>query len=80
MPKFGSTYWWTVVSSITLGVGIGVLAQPQLAVRFMTVRSDKELNRAIPIGGTFILLMTGVAFIIGALSNVMFFNESGQIA
>ena len=35
MPQFWSKYWWIVVSSITLGVGIGVLAQPQLAVRFM---------------------------------------------
>jgi SSS family solute:Na+ symporter len=63
-----------------LGVGIGVLAQPQLAVRFMTVKSDKELNRAIPVGGIFILLMTGVAFVVGALSNVLFFQETGKIA
>ena len=57
-----------------------MLAQPQLAVRFMTVKSDRELNRAIPIGGIFILLMTGVAFVVGALSNVLFFNETGKIA
>ena len=30
--------------------------------------------------GVFILLMTGVAFVVGALSNVMFFNETGQIS
>ena len=63
-----------------MGVGIGVLAQPQLAVRFMTVKSDREINRAIPIGGVFILMMTGVAFVVGALSNVWFFNTQGQIA
>jgi SSS family solute:Na+ symporter len=80
MPELFSRYWWIVVSSIVLGVGIGVLAQPQLAVRFMTVKSDRELNRAIPIGGVFILLMTGVAFVVGALSNVLFFNAQGQIA
>jgi SSS family solute:Na+ symporter len=80
MPKTFSVYWWTVVSSIVMGVGIGVLAQPQLAVRFMTVRSDRELNRAIPIGGIFILMMTGVAFLIGALSNVLFFQAEGKIA
>ena len=45
-----------------------------------TVKSDKELNRAIPVGGVFILLMTGVAFIVGALSNVFFFEETGKIA
>jgi len=79
MPAFGwgdSKYdlWWIVVSTITLGVGIGVLAQPQLAVRFMTVRSKRELNRAVMIGGVFILSMTGVAFMVGALTNVYFYK------
>ncbi|PKM62630.1 MAG: sodium:solute symporter [Firmicutes bacterium HGW-Firmicutes-21] len=80
MPALFSKNWWTVISSIVMGVGIGVLAQPQLAVRFMTVKSDRDLNRAIPIGGVFIFLMTGVAFIIGALSNVFFFNDTGNIS
>lgn len=72
MPAFGSDFWWVVVSTIIMGVGIGVLAQPQLIVRFMTVKSNRELNRAVFIGGVFILLMTGVAFIAGSLSNVYF--------
>ena len=80
MPVLFSKYWMIVVTSIVAGVGIGVLAQPQLAVRFMTVKSDRELNRAIPIGGVFILLMTGVAFVVGALSNVLFFNKLGTIS
>ncbi|GAH11998.1 unnamed protein product, partial [marine sediment metagenome] len=57
-----------------------VLAQPQLVVRFMTVKSNKELNRAVFVGGIFILFMTGAAFTVGALSNVYFFNKSGNIA
>ena len=80
MPEFLSANWLNVVTSIVLGVGIGVLAQPQLAVRFMTVKSDRELNRAVPIGGFFILMMTGVAFTTGALSNVFFFEKFGQIS
>jgi solute:Na+ symporter, SSS family len=80
MPELFSKNWWTVVSTIVLGVGIGVLAQPQLAVRFMTVKSDREINRAVPVGGVFILMMTGVAFIVGALSNVLFFNAQGSIS
>jgi solute:Na+ symporter, SSS family len=77
MPKFGFgapeySLWWIVVSTIVLGVGIGVLAQPQLAVRFMTVKSKRELNRAVLIGGIFILIMTGVAFTVGSLSNTYF--------
>ncbi|MBM3705170.1 MAG: sodium:solute symporter family protein [Actinobacteria bacterium] len=80
MPKLGSPIWWTLVSTIILGVGIGVLAQPQLAVRFMMVKSNRELNRGVLIGGIFILMMTGVAFMVGGLSNVYFFTETGKIA
>ena len=80
MPALGSNLWWTVVSTIVLGVGIGVLAQPQLVVRFMTVKSTRELNRATMIGGIFILFMTGVAFTVGGLSNVYFFQSQGQIS
>jgi SSS family solute:Na+ symporter len=77
MPAFGwgaPTYdlWWTVVTAIILGVGIGVLAQPQLIVRFMTVRSRRELDRAVPIGAIFIMLMTGTPFLVGSLSNAWF--------
>ncbi len=77
MPQFGFGHakydlWWIVISTITLGVGIGVLAQPQLIVRFMTVKSKRELNRAVAVGGVFILIMTGVAFTVGSLSNAYF--------
>ncbi|MBN2684322.1 MAG: sodium:solute symporter family protein [Pontiellaceae bacterium] len=80
MPQFGTPLWWTLVSTIIMGVGIGVLAQPQLAVRYMTVKSGKELNRAIPIGGVFIMMMTGVAFVVGALSNVFFHDTTGNVS
>ena len=79
MPEMGSEFWWILVSTIIMGVGIGVLAQPQLIVRFMTVKSNKELNRAILVGGVFILLMTGVAFVSGALSNVYFTQNPDRI-
>lgn len=80
MPETGSSFWWTLVTSIIIGVGIGVLAQPQLVVRFMMVKSDRELNRAILSGGIFILAATGITFVVGSLSNVFFFQESGKIA
>ncbi|HOV60519.1 MAG TPA: sodium:solute symporter family protein [Candidatus Hydrogenedentes bacterium] len=88
MPKFGWAaagadaasahqydLWWIVVTTIVMGVGIGVLAQPQLVVRFMTVKSQQDLNRAVVAGGVFIYLMVGVAFTVGALSNVYFFQQ-----
>ena len=80
MPALGSPFWWTLVSTLILGVGIGVLSQPQLVVRFMTVKSNKELNRAVLIGGIFIFLMTGTAFVVGALSNVYLWDTIGKIA
>ena len=77
---FGDTkydLWWIVFGTITLGVGIGVLAQPQLAVRFMTVKSKRELNRAVITGGIFIIFMTGVAFTVGGLSNA-YLSQHGK--
>ncbi|QKF81956.1 sodium:solute symporter family protein [Halarcobacter ebronensis] len=77
MPTFLSPGWLFVITTITLGVGIGVLAQPQLVVRFMTVKSKQELNRAVLIGGVFIVAMTGIVFIVGSLTNAWYyeFNE-----
>jgi SSS family solute:Na+ symporter len=80
MPTFGSEMWWFVISTLVLGVGIGVLAQPQLAVRYMTVASSRDLYRALGVGAVFILFMTGVAFTVGALTNVFFVEQSGKIA
>ena len=80
MPTMGSSLWYTLITTVVLGVGIGVLAQPQLVVRFMSVKSDRSLNRAILVGGPFIMLMTGVAFTVGALTNVYFYREAGQTA
>ncbi|WP_261130756.1 sodium:solute symporter family protein [Bacillus sp. Marseille-Q3570] len=80
MPALGSPLWWTVVSTIIMGVGIGVLAQPQLAMRCMTVKDDRALYRSVLVGGIFIFFMTGAAFAIGPLSNLYFYNTSGEIA
>ncbi len=79
-PSSGTPLWWIMYSSLVLGVGIGVLAQPQLVVRYMTVRSGKELNRAVLIGSIFILVTVGTAMIVGNLANVYFYNESGKLA
>lgn len=79
-PAFNSGIWWTSISSLMMGVGLGVLAQPQLLVRFMTVKDNKQLNRAVLIGGIFILFVVGTAYVVGALSNVFFFNAEGVTA
>ncbi|MCC7553766.1 MAG: sodium:solute symporter family protein [Methanobacteriaceae archaeon] len=79
-PTMGSPFWWSLVSSTIIGVGIGVLAQPQLIVRFMTVKSDKELNKSVLMGGLFVAIVTGTAYIAGSLSNVFFMNHLGKIS
>ena len=80
MPVLFSPIWQTVVTTMVLGVGIGVLAQPQLVVRFLTVKDDVAIRRAIIFGGSFILITTGVAFTIGPLTNVWFMRELGMLA
>ncbi|MEW5774480.1 MAG: sodium:solute symporter family protein [Thermodesulfobacteriota bacterium] len=77
---FASPIGLTIYTTIVYGVGVGVLAQPQLAVRFMTVPSDRELNRGVVYGGVFILLMVGVAYSVGALSNAVFHSMFGKIS
>ena len=79
-PRLGSPFWWSLVTTTIMGVGIGALAQPQLAVRFMTVKSDKELHRSLLIGAVFIFVMTGSAYVVGSLCNVYFYQHFGQIA
>jgi len=44
------------------------------------VKSDKELNRAVLVGGIFIAAIPGSAYIVGALSNVYFFDKLGQVS
>ncbi|UAL07041.1 MAG: sodium:solute symporter family protein [Candidatus Methanogranum gryphiswaldense] len=77
---FGSNEWLMVVTTFLLGVGIGVITQPQLAVRYMSAKDDKTLNKSMVIGAIFIFMIVGAAYTCGALSNVYFFNEYGQIA
>jgi SSS family solute:Na+ symporter len=80
MPITGSPVWWTLVSTIIMGVGIGVLAQPQLAMRCMTVKDNRGLYRSVLVGGIFIFFMTGAAFMVGPISNLYFHNTTGEIS
>ncbi|WP_455592554.1 sodium:solute symporter family protein [Bacteroides sp.] len=80
MPVMGSPQWYTLVTSLILGVGIGCLAQPQLVVRFMTVKSSKQLNRGVFIGCFFLIVTVGAIYHAGALSNLFFLKTEGVIA
>ena len=80
MPAFGSPNWWFVVSTLIMGVGIGILAMPTTLTRFFTVPRTRDINRALTVAGPFIFMMTGVAFSVGPLTNVWFYNTQGKIA
>ena len=80
MPVFGSAQWYTLVTSLIMGVGIGCLAQPQLVVRFMMVKSAKELYRGIFVGTLFLIFTVGVIYHIGPLTNLYFMKSSGVVA
>ena len=76
---FGSKEWLTVVTTFLLGVGIGALTQPQLAVRFMSAKNDRDLKSLI-VGSVFMLAIVGSAYTVGALSNVYFMDHYGMTA
>lgn len=80
MPVTGSPQWYTLITSLIMGVGIGCLAQPQLVVRFMTVGSTKELNRGVMVGSVFLIVTVGAIYHAGALSNLFFMKTEGLIA
>ncbi|MDR0742811.1 MAG: sodium:solute symporter family protein [Tannerella sp.] len=80
MPVAGSPQWYTLITSLVLGVGIGCLAQPQLAVRFMMVNSAKQLNRGVLIGCVFIIITVGAIYHVGSLSNLFFLKSEGLVA
>ncbi|PNX48022.1 MAG: sodium:solute symporter, partial [Thermoplasmata archaeon M11B2D] len=75
MPPFLSEPFMMVLTLI-FGVGIGVLAQPQLIIRYLTAKNEKALRLAVPYGGIFILLMTFTAFSIGPLCNVLMYQNN----
>jgi len=70
LPQFLSKEFWLVVSTFILGVGIGAMTQPQLVVRFLSAKDDKMLSRSMIVGSIFTLAIVGIAYTVGALTNV----------
>ncbi|MBE6526767.1 MAG: sodium:solute symporter family protein [Thermoplasmata archaeon] len=80
VAELGSMEWMLVVTTFLMGVGLGVLTQPQLIVRFMSAKDDKMLNRSLIVGSIFMMLIVGSAYTCGALCNVYFMDEHGLAA
>lgn len=80
MPVTGSPIWWSVMSTLVLGITIGTLAQPHLQVKFMAVKNRKNLYIGIVGAAIFIWMLTGGSVLAGIFSNAYFYLEKGQIA
>jgi SSS family solute:Na+ symporter len=79
MPVAFSPYWWQLVTTIVLGRDRRSCPAP--AHRALHDGEKRaRANRAVVVGGILIAMMTGVAFTVGALSNVYFVNTVGKIA
>ncbi len=79
VADFGSREWMTVVTTFIMGVGIGALTQPQLIVRYMSAKSDRDLDKSLLIGSIFIMVVVGTAYTVGPLTNIFFSNEHGGL-
>ena len=67
------TNWQDVLSG--LGWGLGYFGMPHIIIRFMSVRSDKDIKKSAGIGVTWTLLILGFAVAAGIIGRMM----GGQI-
>ncbi|MCR4885354.1 MAG: sodium/proline symporter PutP [Clostridiales bacterium] len=71
----GGSYWklftsWTDIAS-GLGWGLGYFGMPHIIIRFMSVRSDKDIKKSAGIGITWTLLILGFAVAAGIVTHLM---------
>ena len=63
------TDWKDVLSG--LGWGLGYFGMPHIIIRFMSVRSDKEIKKSAAIGITWTLLILGFAVVSGIVGRML---------
>ena len=78
LNEVGDGYWrlftnWKDVAS-GLGWGLGYFGMPHIIIRFMSVRSDKDIHKSAKIGITWTVLILGFA-VASALIGRMFLGE-----
>lgn len=70
----------TAVSIISsLAWGLGYCGMPHILVRFMAVKSEKELNKSKIIGIVWVAISLTFACIIGVVGRAYLFQESGTV-
>ena len=63
------TDWKDVLSG--LGWGLGYFGMPHIIIRFMSVRSDKDIKKSATIGVTWTLLILGFAVVSGIVGRML---------
>lgn len=74
-PAPGSPLWWTVLTGLGCGLGLGLLVLPQLVIRFMAARDERAQNRGAFYGGLLILVAVALLLAVGALSDHLFLKK-----
>jgi sodium/proline symporter len=70
--------WMNVATMIGFAmIGLGFLGSPQVYVRFMSIKNEKEIDKGKWVAVIFTLLTDAAAVTIGVLARVLF-TESGQ--
>lgn len=70
--------WMNVATMLGFAmIGLGFLGSPQVYVRFMSIKDDKEIDKGRWVAIIFTLLTDAAAVTIGILGRI-FFTESGQ--
>ena len=75
MAQAGDGYWtlftnWKDVAS-GLGWGLGYFGMPHIIIRFMSVRSDKDIKKSAGIGITWTILILGFSVAAGIIGRMM---------
>ncbi len=71
---------WTLTAGLVGGLMLGLAAQPQLALRFLTVRRSRRVTGAFFWAAAFILVMVGAAWALGNWSGQIYWAKIGQAA
>ncbi|MBO4886239.1 MAG: sodium/proline symporter [Clostridia bacterium] len=75
MSQVGGGYWtlftnWKDVAS-GLGWGLGYFGMPHIIIRFMSVRSDKDIKKSATIGISWTVLILGFSVAAGIIARMM---------
>lgn len=73
VPQFGAAGTYSILSVVSaLAWGLGYFGMPQVLLRFMAIRSEKELTRSRRIATVWVLISLAVAVFIGVIGRALY--------